>query len=369
MAEEKSMTYISAEDVSVGYHDLPLIEKIHFHVDRGEILTLIGPNGAGKSTILKSIIGQLKLIKGAVWLDGTTMGAMKERDIAVRMSVMMTGRVKTERMTCEEVVSMGRYPYTGKMGILTEKDWQGVHDSLKLVRGLDLAGKDFEAVSDGQRQRVLLARAICQEPQVIVLDEPTAFLDIRHKLELLYLLKNMVREKHVAVLMSLHELDLAGRISDKIACVRGDRVDRFGTPEEIFTEGYIPKLYQMTTGSYDELTGDLELPAVQGEPKVFVLTGNGTGTGVFRRLQREGIPFAAGILWENDLDYPSAKALAAEVVSEKVFTQFSEAQLARAKQLIDNCERVICTLDTENLGSLGEGLRELKEYALKLGKL
>ena len=140
-------------------------------------------------------------------------------------------------------------------------------------------------------------------------------------------------------------------------------------PEEIFTEGYIPKLYQMTTGSYDELTGDLELPAVQGEPKVFVLTGNGTGTGVFRRLQREGIPFAAGILWENDLDYPSAKALAVEVVSEKVFTQFSEAQLARAKQLIDNCERVICTLDTENLGSLGEGLRELKEYALKLGKL
>ena len=169
--------------------------------------------------------------------------------------------------------------------------------------------------------------------------------------------------------MSLHELDLAGRISDKIACVRGDRVDRFGTPEEIFTEGYIPKLYQMTTGSYDELTGDLELPAVQGEPKVFVLTGNGTGTGVFRRLQREGIPFAAGILWENDLDYPSAKALAVEVISEEAFTTFSETHMERAKQLIDNCEQVLCTLDTENLGSLGEGLRELKEYAMKLGKL
>ena len=106
---------------SVGYHNLPLIQKINLHVNRGEILTLIGPNGAGKSTILKSLIGQLKLVKGAVWLDGTSMGTMKEKEIALRMSVMMTGRVKTERMTCEEVVSMGRYPYTGKMGILDRK--------------------------------------------------------------------------------------------------------------------------------------------------------------------------------------------------------------------------------------------------------
>ena len=154
-------------------------------------------------------------------------------------------------MTCEEVVSMGRYPYTGKMGILTEKDWQIVRESLELVQGLELAEKDFEAVSDGQRQRVLLARAICQEPQVIVLDEPTAFLDIRHKLELLYLLKNMVREKKVAVLMSLHELDLAQKISDHIICVKGDNsIGRFGTPEEIFSGDYIKELFQIEKGTY-----------------------------------------------------------------------------------------------------------------------
>ena len=381
MAEERSSSYICAEDISVGYHNLPLIQKINLHVNRGEILTLIGPNGAGKSTILKSLIGQLKLVKGAVWLDGTSMGTMKEKEIALRMSVMMTGRVKTERMTCEEVVSMGRYPYTGKMGILTEKDWQIVRESLELVQGLELAEKDFEAVSDGQRQRVLLARAICQEPQVIVLDEPTAFLDIRHKLELLYLLKNMVREKKVAVLMSLHELDLAQKISDHIICVKGDNsIGRFGTPEEIFSGDYIKELFQIEKGTYLTDYGSVELEAVKGEPKVFVIGGNGTGIPVYRQLQkeeyeqmfgsniwREGIPFAAGILWENDREYPVAEALASVVIREKAFESVSDATFETAVKVLKNCEKVICCM--ENFGTYQEPCRQLWKIAKDLGKI
>ena len=182
----------------------------------------------------------------------------------------------------------------------------------------------------------------------------------------LSIIQKMSRTRNLSVIMSLHELDLAGRISDKIACVRGDKVDRFGTPEEIFTEGYIPKLYGMTLGTYDELTGDLELPAVDGEPKIFVIAGNGTGTAVFRRLQRERIPFATGILWENDLDYPSAKALAVRTVSVPAFQVMGEKQIAEAKQLIDDCERVICTVKLpEDGGNIGmtAGLCELLEYA------
>ena len=361
--------YFYTKGLTVGYHGVPLIKDIELSVKKGEILTLIGPNGAGKTTILKNIIRQLKPLGGVAVLDGSNMEELSGRELSKKLSVVLTERVRPEMMNCRDVVSTGRYPYTGKFGVLSEEDWKIVDESMRLVHIEELAERDFTKTSDGQKQRVMLARALCQQPDIIVLDEPTSFLDIRYKLEFLSIIQNMSRTRKLSVIMSLHELDLAGRISDKIACVRGDRVDRFGTPEEIFTEGYIPKLYQMTAGSYDELTGDLELPAVQGEPKVFVLTGNGTGTGVFRRLQREGIPFAAGILWENDLDYPSAKALAAEVVSEKAFTTFSEVHMERAKQLIDNCEQVICTLDTENLGSLGEGLRELKEYALKLGKL
>ena len=116
-------------------------------------------------------------------------------------------------------------PYTGPLGILTSRDREKIQEAISLVHGEDLALKDFSEISDGQRQRILLARAICQEPEVIVLDEPTSFLDIRHKLELLTILKNLVREKQVAVLMSLHELDLAEKLSDYIVCVKGDAIE------------------------------------------------------------------------------------------------------------------------------------------------
>ena len=313
--------YFYTKGLTVGYHGVPLIKDIELCLKKGEIMTLIGPNGAGKTTILKSIIRQLKPLGGVACLDGSSMEKLTGKELSQKL------------------------------------------ESMELVHIEELAERDFSKTSDGQKQRVMLARALCQQPDIIVLDEPTSFLDIRYKLEFLSIIQNMSRTRHLSVIMSLHELDLAGRISDKIACVHGDRVDRFGTPEEIFTDGYIPKLYGMTVGSYEERTGDLELPKVEGDPKVFVLAGNGTGTAVFRKLQRDGIPFAAGILWENDLDYPAAKALASEVVSVKAFCEMDEASLNRAKALVDQCEEVLCTVDLTEAGAQAESLRILHEYA------
>lgn len=357
--------YFYTEGLTVGYHGVPLIKDIEIRLKKGEILTLIGPNGAGKTTILRSIIRQLTPLGGVVYLDGSPVQSMSGKELSTKMSVVLTERVRPELMTCEDVVATGRYPYTGKFGILSEVDRRIVKEAMELVHIEELAARDFSHTSDGQKQRVMLARAICQEPDIIVLDEPTSFLDIRYKLEFLSIIQNMSRTRNLSVIMSLHELDLAGRISDKIACISGDKVDRFGTPEEIFTPEYIPQLYQMTTGSYDERTGNLELEAIKGKPEVFVIAGNGSGTAVFRRLQREGIPFAAGILWENDLDYPSAKALAVETVSEKAFCRIQKEKLIRAKQLIDECRQVICALHVQSLGEYNQELRELYEYAEK----
>ena len=361
--------YFRTRGMTVGYRGAPLIKNIDIRLKQGEILTLIGPNGAGKTTTLKSIIRQLSLLGGAVYLDGSDMGAMSGNELARRLSVVLTQRIHPELMSCEDVVATGRYPYTGKFGVLTGEDRRIVQETMELVHIRELADRDFGKISDGQKQRVMLARALCQQPEILVLDEPTSFLDIRYKLEFMSVIQRMSRERKLTIIMSLHELDLAERISDRIACVRGDCIDRFGTPEEIFTDGYIQKLYGMRLGSYDELTGSLELEKNPCRPEVFVIGGCGTGTPGYRKLQRGGVPFATGVLWENDLDYPAAKALAASLVTEKPFRPFSADSLEEAKRLIRECGRTVCTLEPEAVGELASGLTELKEYARKLGRL
>ena len=250
--------FLETEKLSVGYDGKPLIRDVCLQVQRGKIVTLIGPNGSGKSTILKTIVGQLSKVSGTVLLEGAPMERCGQKEIAKRMAILMTERIHPELMTCYDVVSTGRYPYTGALGLLGKEDKRIVEESLELVHGRDMADRPFDAISDGQRQRILLARALCQTPEIIVLDEPTSYLDIRYKLELLTILKTMVREKNLAVLMSLHELDLAQRVSDTVVCVSGDRIDRMGPPEEIFSNDYIAQLYHMEPGKYDPCFDTLE---------------------------------------------------------------------------------------------------------------
>lgn len=250
--------FLETEKLSVGYDGKPLIRDVCLQVQRGKIVTLIGPNGSGKSTILKTIVGQLSKVSGTVLLEGAPMERCGQKEIAKRMAILMTERIHPELMTCYDVVSTGRYPYTGALGLLGKEDKRIVEESLELVHGRDMADRPFDAISDGQRQRILLARALCQTPEIIVLDEPTSYLDIRYKLELLTILKTMVRDKNLAVLMSLHELDLAQRVSDTVVCVSGDRIDRMGLPEEIFSNDYIARLYHMEPGKYDPCFDTLE---------------------------------------------------------------------------------------------------------------
>lgn len=358
---------LHTKQLAVGYHKKTLIHDIAFSVRRGEILTLIGPNGAGKSTILKSITRQLEPIAGTIYVEEQSIRQIPERTLAQTMSILMTQRVETEWMRCADVVESGRYPYTGRLGILSDNDRKKGKEAMQLVHVEDLADRDFNQISDGQKQRVMLAKAICQDPDILILDEPTSFLDIRHKLELLSILKELVRQKQIAVILSLHELDLAQKISDFVMCIRGDHVDRYGTPDDIFTDSYIQELYGVTCGSYNALYGSLELDAPKGKPQVFVIGGGGTGNSIYRQLQRQNIPFATGILHENDLDYPTANALAVQVIIEQAFEPISDAVMQQAMQTMQSCEKVICCL--KHFGTMNRKNQILAEMARQNKKL
>ena len=314
--------FVETKEMTVGYRGVPLIRDIALRVHRGEILTLIGPNGSGKSTILKSLIRQLALIGGTVYLDGKSLQTLPERDLARTMSVLLTEHVRPELMTCWDVAAAGRYPYTGRLGLLSDEDRAKVDEALALVGADELADRDFSCISDGQRQRVLLARAICQEPEVIVLDEPTSVLG---------------------------------------------RIERCGTPEQVFTGDYIRTLYDLERGTYNGQFGSLELERVTGEPRVFVIGGGGSGTALYRRLQRRGIPFAAGVLPENDVELSTARALAVETVTERAYQPIGEDAYARAQALVRQCGNAVCCLDL--FGPVNEKNRVLRDWAQQEGLL
>ena len=185
--------FFETKDLAVGYNRKVLIDNINMKIKKGQVTTLIGPNGSGKSTILKTITKHLENVAGTVYINKNDIRSLSDKDIAKSLSVVLTERISTEYMTCEDIVGLGRYPYTNNFGTLTKEDRDIIEDCLEKVEAIDLKNRDFMTLSDGQKQRILLARALCQQPEIIVLDEPTSFLDIHHKIKLL----NKIGRAHV----------------------------------------------------------------------------------------------------------------------------------------------------------------------------
>ena len=256
MMNEKALC--TARELAIGYGKTPLLSDICLGVQPGQILTLIGPNGAGKSTLLRTLAGQLAPMGGTVLLAGKDLTAYTGTERAKKLALMAPHSRRMELTTCFDFVSAGRYPYTGRLGILSAEDRQQVHRALELVGAAHLADRDFNRISDGQRQRILLARALCQQPEVILLDEPTSFLDIKGKIELLTILKELAHTGQLAVILSLHELELAEKIADTVVCVSPGGVSGVLTPEQAFQPENIRALYGLTEQQYTALFGTPE---------------------------------------------------------------------------------------------------------------
>lgn len=352
-------------DLSAGYDKKVVVEGVDLEVRAGDVVALIGPNGSGKSTILKTITRHLAPLAGAVELDGREISRWKTAEFARNLAVMLTDRPRTELLTCRDIVEAGRHPYTGRMGTLSPDDHSRVDEAMKTAHVEELAERDFMQISDGQRQRVMLARAIAQDPRVLVLDEPTSYLDIRYQIDLLRILRHLAKSRNVAVIMSIHELELAQKSADKVICVKDGRVFRAGAPEDIFTRETIGELYGLQHGTFNEHFGSVEIGRPHGDAHTFVIAGAGTGSAVFRQLIRQGKAFYAGILHEGDIDCELARDLATECVPERAFEPIGDKTIARAKELLVHCARLIVC--PAAFGTINARNAELVEFARSHG--
>ncbi len=245
------------EGLCAGYHKKIIVRDVSLEIGKGEIISLIGPNGGGKSTLLKSISGELKSHGGTVYIGEKNIKDISLKELATIMSIVNTDRVKPEHMTAMDVVISGRLPYSDGFGVFSDSDYAAADNACRLMKITEISNKPFGDLSDGQKQRVLIARAICQDPEYLIMDEPTSYLDIRYRLELMDVVRSLSVDG-VTIIMSLHELELALQISDRVLLVSDDGSVICKEPSEVLRNNLIRDLYRMSDDMYERVKRQLE---------------------------------------------------------------------------------------------------------------
>ncbi len=330
-------------NLSVGYGKKTVVSSINQEFKKGQFVCLLGPNGSGKTTILRTLARLLNPINGAVYLKGKNIQDFTPSEIAKNLSVVLTGHLSPGLITVFEFVAMGRYPYTGFMGRLSKEDIKKVEDSLKLVHGYHLRDRYFNELSDGERQKVVFARALAQEPDVIILDEPTIHLDLKHRIELIGVLRESCKKKGITVIVSLHDIDLALKIADIVILVKNGKIMDFGEPDEVLDEETVLKLYDLNSARFNKELGTIDIIGSGNSKKesVFVIGGGGKGASIYRHLVKKDITLFSGVIHENDVDFFVASSLGITVISEKPFTNISQDSIKRSLEFLEKSHIVV----------------------------
>ncbi len=305
---------IRAKRLVTGYVDkhrkITITTDIDTSLYSGELTCLLGPNGAGKSTLLKALSGFLPPLSGDIVINGKSLSDYKDSELARVIGVVLTERIRLANMSAYELVAMGRSPYTGFWGHLHPRDKEIINEAFSLVNIYSLRDCMFNTLSDGERQKVMIAKALAQETPIIFLDEPTAFLDYPSKVEIMQLLQNLSRTKQKTVFLSTHDLELALQIADKIWLIDKQLGVRTGTPEDLAEEGLLGKYFER-----EGIVFDLESGLFRIDHKLtrdIRLEGEGVRCNLVRKaLARNGIRAGKDIC-----------SLEKIVVSDKDYTYF-----------------------------------------------
>ncbi|MCW3136048.1 MAG: ABC transporter ATP-binding protein [Canidatus Methanoxibalbensis ujae] len=245
------MVKLRIKDVEFSYGSNPVLEGVSFDVNDGEILGIIGPNGAGKSTLLRCMNRILKVRKGVIMIDGKNISDFSRIELARIMGYVPQSTHQIFPNTVFDTILMGRRPHLGwKCG---EIDIKKVLETIEMLNIVDLAMRDITELSGGQQQKVFIARALAQEPEVLILDEPTSNLDIKHQLEVMNIISKIVKERGITAVMAVHDLNLASRYVDRIIMMHAGKIFAVGNPSDVLTEENIRKVYgvEAIVGEHD----------------------------------------------------------------------------------------------------------------------
>lgn len=361
---------ISAENISVSYGDHQIIEKLSLEISQGGFIGILGPNGCGKTTFLRTLSRILTPKEGAVYIEGTDVNEFDSKALARTIGCVSQETNIAFNFTVKDVVMMGRHPHIGRLTPLSEADLKIVDDAMKTTNVSHLADRFVTEISGGERQRVLIARSIAQQPKILLLDEPTSHLDISHQIEILSMIQALTPK--ITVVGVFHDLNLASHFCDRIVLMETGKIIKVGTPAEVLTTELIKKSFStrmmVTThpiSGKPYLVPEYGVNQFSGSKKIHVISGGGKGTEVFYMLSLHGFSVTTGILSTNDSDYSSSKILGLDVISEYPFTEISKESIEKQISLINESDAVVVTSMPVGKGNL-PNIESLKDTHSKI---
>ncbi|NLA38723.1 MAG: ABC transporter ATP-binding protein [Methanomicrobiales archaeon] len=356
--------------IDVSYGAKKVLEVVSLDAEKGEILGIIGPNGAGKTTLIKAMSRVVTPEGGEIHLNARNLESLSFREMAQQVAVVPQGFSISFDYSVRDIVMMGRHPYIGRLSSASPRDLEVCDNAMRLANVTHLAASSVNEISGGERQRVLIARALAQEPKILLLDEATSNLDISHRIEILDIIRGLTDS--VTVISVFHDLNLAAYYCDRLIMLKDQRVFAVGEPADVLTREAIRAVYGIDvlvkthplTGKPYILPVYGNAPGHQQQGGMHVICGGGTGSDLLYALHREGFRVSAGVLNLMDTDYATATALGIPCISEAPFAAISAGARDSLRQHIDSAHAVIVTAMPIGPGNI-ENIRILEDYRYK----
>jgi len=363
---------IDIKGLSFAFGTTKVLKDISLSIEKGEFLALMGPNGSGKTTLLRCLMNYLTPEQGGVLVDAKPVHTMTDKEIAQLFAVVPQTSPTDFSFTAYEMVMMGRIPHArSRLSSENESDVSAVREAMKRTGTLEFTDREFAGLSGGERQRVIIARALAQDPEILLLDEPTVYLDITGQLEIMDLLRNL-NGSGLTIIAVMHDINLASRYCGKIALLHDGRLESHGTPQEVFTPENIMRIYDVEvivrrdplTHSVSVIPRATSLIVPAHGTRVHVLCGGGSGGPLLSGLVDAGYAPSAGVVNVLDSDFELAKDLHIPVVTEIPFAQVSDdAHLENLKRIVESDAVVVSEFP------VGPGnLKNLEAAVAALGK-